>query len=317
MPEIHLLKPVSLREAWPNEARDFTPWLAQHIDQLGAKLDLRLERVREEVTLPGAGRVDICAQQAETGAQVVIENQLGESDGSHCLRLLGYAANADASILVWVAREFTSYHRSILEWLNEADTIHVYAVTVRAYRVGDILAADFQTVVEPPEAQQGPPSPAGKNANTLYAEFYRPLVERLGQSGVRPVGKGGWRGRWRSFETGHRGAVYGTVLHEGKAKVFLSLNGEGHQQRYRTLLRHQEEIDGNVEGTVLWLEGSEDAWDSRVMLGSDEAVSLAGPVEDVEAARQWMADNLLALRDAVRPHLDQVMGAEDADGDEV
>ncbi|WP_419940269.1 hypothetical protein [Candidatus Palauibacter sp.] len=312
-----MLKPVSLREAWPNEARDFTPWLAQHIDQLGAKLDLRLERVRVEVTLPGAGRVDICAQQAETGAQVVIENQLGESDDSHCLRLLGYAANAEASILVWVARNFTPYHQNILEWLNEADTIHVYAVTVRAYRVGDALAANFRTVVEPPEAQQGPPSSAGKNANTLYAEFYRPLVARLRQRGVRPVGKGGWRGRWRSFETGHRGAVYGAVLHEGKARVFLSLNGSGHQQRYRTLLRHRGEIDGSVEGTVLWREGSEGAWDSRVMLGSDEAVSLTGPVEDLETARQWMADNLLSLRDAVQAHLDQVMGAEDADPDEV
>ena len=149
MPEIQPLKAVSLREAWPDEARDFTPWLADNIDLLGAKLDLKLEEVEAEVTLPGAGRVDICAKQAGTDAKVVIENQLGESDDSHCLRLLGYAANAEANILVWVARAFTSYHKSILEWLNDADTIHVYAVTVQAYRVGGALAADFQTVVEP------------------------------------------------------------------------------------------------------------------------------------------------------------------------
>ena len=142
MPEIQPLEPVSLREAWPNEARDFTPWLADNIHLLGGKLDLRLEQVRTEVTLPGAGRVDICAEQAGTDAKVVIENQLAESDDSHCLRLLGYAANAEANILVWVARAFTAYHKSILEWLNDADTIHVYAVTVRAYRVGEALAAD-------------------------------------------------------------------------------------------------------------------------------------------------------------------------------
>ena len=313
--EIQALKRVSLREAWPDEARHFTPWLADNIDLLGAKLDLRLEQVQAEVTLPGAGRVDICAQQAGTDAKVVIENQLGESDDSHCLRLLGYAANAEANILVWVARAFTSYHKSILEWLNDADTIHVYAVTVRAYRVGESLAADFRTVVEPPQSQPGPSPPTKKNSNTLYAEFYRPLVARLRQRGVQPVGRGGWRGRWRSFQTGHRGAAYGTGLDNGKPTVFLSLNGTGHHARYRALLRHREAIAGKVAGTILWQEGSEGAWESLVTLERDEPVSLTAPEEELETARQWMADNLLPLRDAVQPHLDQVMEAARENGE--
>ena len=90
MPEIQSLEPVSLREAWPHEAQDSTPWLANNIDSLGAALDPRLERVQKEVTLPRAGRVDICAQQAEPDARVVIENQFEESDDLHCLRLLGF-----------------------------------------------------------------------------------------------------------------------------------------------------------------------------------------------------------------------------------
>ena len=310
MPEIQSLKRVSLREAWPHEAHDFTPWLAKHIDRLGDKLDLRLEEVQVEVTLPGAGRVDIRAQQAGTGAKVVIENQLGESDDSHCLRLLGYAANEEANILVWVARSFTRYHRSILEWLNDADTIHVYAVTVRAYRVGEALAADFETVVEP-GSQPGPSSPAKKNSNTLYAEFYRPLAARLRQRGVQPVGKGGWRGRWRSFQSGHSGAVYGMGLSGGKAKVFLSFRGADHEQRFRALLQHREEIDGNVRGTALWLDASQGDWKSRVVLEGDGVLDLKGPEEDLETVRRWMADNLLSLRVAVKPHLDEVMRADD------
>lgn len=311
MPEIGSLEPADLRELWDHEARDFTPWLANHIDRLGAKLDLSLERVQTEVTLPGAGIVDIRAQQVGTGATVVIENQLVASDHSHCLRLLGYAANAEASILGWVARSFSNYHRSILEWLNEADTIDVYGVIVRAYRVGDALAADFQTVVEPPQSRSGASDPPKKKtASTLFAEFYRPLVARLRPHGIHPVGKGGWRGRWRSFQTGHGGAVYGTGLYEGKAMVFLSLRGAAQKQTYHALREHQADIAEKVDGTVLWEESGRN---SEIMLTQDVDLDLRGPEEQLEPVRQWMADNLVPLRDAVQPHLDRLMAAADDD----
>ena len=111
MPEINALEPVSLRQVWPDEARDFTPWLADNLHLLAAELNLALELVEVEATLPEAGRVDIIAQQVSTMAKVVIENQLEVSDDSHCLRLLGYAANADANILVWVARSTNAWEQ--------------------------------------------------------------------------------------------------------------------------------------------------------------------------------------------------------------
>ena len=192
----------------------------------------------------------------------MIENQLEQSDDSHCLRLLGYAAGAEAGILIWVARDFTPYHRSILEWLNAADTIHVYAVEVRAYRVGGVLAADFRAVVKPVATAAGAPLSA-KNSNTLYAEFYRPLVARLRQGGLEP---GGWRGKWRQFHTGHAGASYGLGLVDGKAQVFLSFKGPDRQERYRALLRHREEIDGRVEGAISWQEEGPGSWGESLVV---------------------------------------------------
>ena len=317
MPEDpHVMVPVkSLWDVWPHEARNFTPWLARHLDELGNALGMKLDLVEQEVRLRVAGQVDIVARQGQTQATVVIENQLGESDDSHCLRLLGYAADAEASIIVWVARSFTSYHQRILNWLNEADTINVYAVTVRAYRVGEALAVNFQTVVEPPQSGPMAPQPATRTTNTLYAEYYRPLVARLHRHGMLTVGKGGWRGRWRSFQTGHRGAVYATGFNsEGKPRVFLTLLGGHHLPRYRALLQHREEIAGKVEGTFVWDEAREGASQSSVRLERDEACSLTGPEEVLERAREWMAASLLALRGALQPCLDQVMGSvhEDA-----
>ena len=303
MPEIKALEPVSLRQVWPDEARDFTPWLANHLSLLDAKLDLALELVEVEATLPVAGRVDIIAQQVSTKARVVIENQLEESDDSHCLRLLGYAANADANILVWVARDFTAYHRSILSWLNESDSIAVYAVEVRAYRVGDAIAADFQLIVEPPQSQPGTASTStGMNVNTYYANFYRPVVAQLRSSGLLPVGRGGWRGRWRSFQTGHSNVVYVAALSEEKAWACLAVEGADNQHIYHALTQHRAEIDAKLHGGVEW-DLSGHSW-----LGLRTEAVTSDPMLNLAAVGQWIAENLLRLRDVTQPYLGQVMG---------
>ena len=311
MPEIHALETVSLREAWPDEARHFTPWLADHLELLGAELALDLEQARVEANLPGAGRVDIIARQAGTGAMVVIENQLEVSDDSHLLRLLGYAANADANILVWVASDFTKYHRSILSWLNDSDTIDVYAVTVNAYHVGDALAADFRTVVEPPQSRPGTSSPARETMNTRYAEFYRPLVAQLQRSGLQSVGRGGWRGRWRSFQTPYSEAIYVAGLEKGKAQVFLYLYGPDQQRVYHGLNQYRDEINSKLDGNAVWDQEEDVSW-----ITLEAEAMTTGPEEDLESVRQWMADNLLLLQATVQPYLEQVMGGRDTVHDE-
>lgn len=307
--EIHQLESVNLRTAWPDEARDFTPWLAKRLHLLGEALGMELELAKTEVSLPQAGRVDIIAQQVHTGAKVVIENQLKRSDDSHCLRLLGYAANAEAYILVWVAQHFTDYHRSILNWMNEADNIDVYAVTVQAYRVGDALAADFRTVVEPAYLQPGrPSSPVKETWSTRYAKFYRPLVVRLRQSGIHPVGKGGFRGRWRSFQTGYPGAIYCSGLNEERVQVELILKGIHHQRTYDALIKHQAEIEAGLDQTATWHRGDRKSW-LGLKTEHLEAVRQWDPEKDLETVQTRMEENLLRLRDAVQPYLDQVMGA--------
>ena len=310
MPEIHALTPVSLREAWPDEARDFTPWLAGHLELLGAELALDLEEPQVEATLPGAGRVDIIARQAGTDAIVVIENQLEWSDDSHLLRLLGYAANAEANILVWVAGGFTDYYRNILSWLNSSDTIDVYAVTVNAYRVGDAIAADFRIVVEPPQSRPGTSSPARETMSSHYAEFYRPLVAQLRRSGLQPVGRGGWRGRWQSFQTPYSEAIYVAGLEKEKAQVFLYLYGPDQQRVYHGLNQYRDEINSKLDGNAVWDQEEDVSW-----ITLETEAMATGPEEDLEKVRQWMSDSLLQLQVAVHPYLEQAMAGSDTGHD--
>ena len=193
------------------------------------------------------------------------------SEESHFSRLLGYAANREANILVWVARGFTDYYCSVLRWLNTSDTIDVYAVEVRAYRVGDSLAADFRTVVEPPQAQAGTSAPPRETASTHYAEFYRPLAAQLRRSGMQAVGKGGWRGRWRSFQTGYPHTVYATGLDEGKAQVFLQAYGPDRERIRHHLDQHRDEIQSKLNNSAILEQEESSSW---VML--ERALSAGG-----------------------------------------
>jgi hypothetical protein len=61
---------VDPRSVWPNEAQDFTPWLAAHIDELGEALRLDLELQSEEAeeapVAPDSGPGETFAELAST-----------------------------------------------------------------------------------------------------------------------------------------------------------------------------------------------------------------------------------------------------------
>ena len=138
--------------------------------------------------------------------------------------------------------------------------------------------------------------------NTYFADFYRPLVAQLRQSELVPVGRGGWRGRWRSFQTGYPGAIYVTEVTDGTVSVFLRLHGDEYQRVYEALTRHQAEIDDALSGSAEWVEVEGVSSVSLEMAADHPDLDT-----DPEAVRQWMADNILRLRGVVQPHLEQIM----------
>lgn len=68
-----------LREIWPNEAKDFTPWLAkeENLSLLGEAIGVEMELTEKESSV-GDFNVDILATEQDTGRKIIIENQLEE-----------------------------------------------------------------------------------------------------------------------------------------------------------------------------------------------------------------------------------------------
>jgi hypothetical protein len=119
-PLLGRLETVALRDAWVNEAWDFTPWLArsENLALLGEALGLELEVEASEKPV-GPFRADLLCKEIGTGERwVVIENQLAKTDHGHLGQLLTYAAGLEAVTIVWIASSFADEHRAALDWLR-------------------------------------------------------------------------------------------------------------------------------------------------------------------------------------------------------
>ncbi len=156
------------RDVWSTEAGDFTPWLAENIDELANELGIPLTVVGTEVPV-GDFRLDI---RAETdGRVVIIENQLGKTDHGHLGQCLVYAAGLDAAAVIWVAPHFREDYRQTFDWLNERTDVGVgfFGVEVSVVQIGDGPRAPVFKVVSRPNNWQKVAKAAGSEEQLATA----------------------------------------------------------------------------------------------------------------------------------------------------
>lgn len=86
-----LIELTDLREVWPHEALDFTPWLAENIELLSNAIgiDIAVKEIEDPV---GSFNVDIYGYEIGTDKPIIIENQLENTNHDHLGKLITYAA---------------------------------------------------------------------------------------------------------------------------------------------------------------------------------------------------------------------------------
>jgi hypothetical protein len=309
------IRPVNIREIWPNEATDFTPWLVDNIDRLGQALGMELE-VQEREANVGDFSLDIMAKDLGTGRTVVIENQLTETDHDHLGKLLTYAGGFDAGVLVWIAKELRDEHRKALEWLNEqtGPDVDCFGVVIEVMRIDQSKPAfNFKPVVFPNEWQKdkgggrGPASPKGE----AYREYFQGLIDELRTKHQFTGAKVGQPQNWYSFSSGVRGIIFSNSFAQGgkiRAEFYIDLEDKDRNKRlFDHLLEQKPEIEREFGERLSW-ERLDDRRACRIAVYREGSIAVPTAMRD--ELRKWSIENLLKLKRLLLPKAKQSLDQE-------
>ena len=297
---------VNPREKWPNEAWDFTPWLAKNLGLLGDAVGLKLEEVQQERQV-GSFSLDILAREAG-GGTVAIENQLEWTDHSHLGQLLTYAAGSKAQIAIWVAAEFQHEHAEALHALNEwaGASVRFYGVKVEVVKEADggCLQPRLRPVVSPGEwntdltlPQPPPPNPEIERCE----RFFGPLVAKASQVGFPGPPKRLYGFYDRFYRSGFDKEIGCAVSLGGGPSVFFHIRTwesvDLSNRLFDALEAQRQEIESSVGAQGEWYWSRYNSF-SMVDIGVNWPGVLDDSPEQSDAARAWMLALLPRFKDA-------------------
>lgn len=305
---------VALREAWPTEDGNFTPWLAQKdaIKILGETLDLDLEVEAVEHWV-GPFCADILARTTDESGdgehRVIIENQFGRSNHGHLGQILTYLAGIEgAKTVVWIVETIQADHRAAIDWLNAntGEDFSFFAVEIELWRIGNSPPAPRFNIIASPNDW----TKVARRASTQVAEagqaegqhlrlaYWSAFSEYLKQAGSTFRIKRPSRGNVFWFPTGRSGTVISAIINTEKNYIGVALYTD---KVAFPILRAQQEIIHQAVGEPLDWQELPGQKRSRINLYRHGE----NPSDETRRAEQhaWLREKLERFREAFVPRL--------------
>ena len=295
---------VSLRDKWEHEALDFTPWLADNLEQLGQAIGLKLEPVGQEHQV-GSFSLDILAKTRESDDEVLvaIENQLERTDHGHLGQLILYAAGTGAGIAIWVADEFQFEHAEALDKLNKwtSKTVKFYGVKVDLLRGnGDSKEPRFHMVVSPYHWDRTltlPTPPPPNPEIEKHQRFFDPLISSVPESVFTKSPSRAFGYNDRFFPSAFKGEIGYVVSLEWRKRAWVYFlirawdSVDTSNKLFEMLREEQEQIKSSVGARGEW------HWDKYeknffATIGVSVDGSIDDPPDQLEETRKWMLELL-------------------------
>lgn len=254
---IEPLKPIPLRQVFPNEA-DLTRWLEKHIEALGDRLGFGLTVVQRE-KIVGDFNVDLLCEDTE-GHRVIIENQLEKTNHDHLGKVLTYLVNLDATAAIWITSEARSEHQRVIEKLNESvpSDIAFYLVKVEVGQAGSSYFPLFDVLAGPDKQEKKIGEEKKEWADRHYKrfEFWKGLLARSRTkthlfSNITP-------GRYHYIQTGagKSGITFAYVINQewGQVELYIDFDdkAEGNKAIFDGLLAQRRDIEKDFGEPLEW-----------------------------------------------------------------
>jgi hypothetical protein len=308
------LELVPLRTAWPSEAQNFTPWLAEdtNLAHLGEALGLQLELEAVEKQV-GPFAADILAKEMGGERWVLIENQIEPTDHRHLGQLLTYAAGLDARTIIWISEGFREEHRAAIDFLNRATTeeFAFFGVEVELYRIGEsALAPSFSVVAKPnnwsKRAQAAKQVAEGElsEAQRLSREFWTAMIAQAATQYPALGGRTPYKTSWQSAERLRSASdlyaeANASFTAAGQLRVEIYIGGKLAKKAFHLLLQNREAIESAFGASLTWeeLPKGQDARVAYYMPGIQKRESRA----DWPNQQAWLLAHWRRLADVFRP----------------
>ena len=309
-PKRHLgkLESVPLREAWNHEAGEFTPWLAQaeNLDALAQAIGVSELELASTEQWVGDFKLDILCTEGDQ--QVIIENQLAETDHKHLGQILAYAAGVGARKVIWVAESFRPEHAAALRFLNEntTDDLSFFGVQVELWRIGNSpLAPKFEVVVKPDDwaktgREQARAAASASPTKQLQLKFWAALIERLAKNAPQIRPQKPRPQHWLNNSIGRSGFGLNITANTRDARlgVELWIPGEDAKTHFAKLSAQREAIEHQLGFELDWQE-LPDAKACRIATWYSNA-----PIEDESRWDEyllWIEQRLVVMDRVLRP----------------
>ena len=318
--ELSRLEPIELRDIWPNEAADFTPWLAEeeNLDLLAGTLGLELELAGQEVNV-GPFRADILCKNTTDDSWVVIENQLDKTDHWHLGQILTYSAGLNAHTVIWISREFQDEHRAALDQLNEItdERFQYFGIEIKVWQIGESAPAPQFDVVSTPNDwsrtvswdTQRVENEDLSETQLLKKKFWTELRDDMVQKNTRLK----WQkpGHWNTQNFSIGRTDFTLVARQNSRDNFIAtilvMSKPNAKEHFNLLKEQQQDIEEEFGEALEW-EEKPDHEESHILLQDRET----DPTNETDWSDQqkWFADNLEKFDKVFRPRV-KALNADD------
>ena len=331
MREIGSLTSVPIREVWPNEAADLTPWLAANPGLLSKALGMDLELKGQEVPV-GPFSADTCFRSDDPNALVVVENMMLPTDHDHLGKVITYAAGLEAAhedegfaatCAVLLAEKFRPEHRTALQWLNmhTREAVAFFGIEIEAWSIGGSLPAPKLNVVVRPddwarEVRAKTAEEGLSETQRLYRDFWSEFLPPLDDahpgwlSDRATTRKGRNKSPWLVFRMGN-GQRYAVAREKVGGQwgicVEFCVEGDDMERIYEGLIERRSTIEARLGEEIQCKESPKLC---KLFVLNPGGIGIHDR-ERWPEVRAWAIKRLGELRDAIQPHLAELALAED------